>query len=1137
MTDAYGNVSTAATQTITVEETPPTLSINAVEGDNIITFAEASASSGVALSGAVTGLASGASFNVSVVDGAFSKTYSATVGPNGAWTATIPSVDAVTLPSGAATVSAQATDAYGNVSAVVTQTVSVEEAATITISPVDGDNLINFAEARSASGVAITGSVTGLAAGATFNVTVVDGAFSKTYLATVGANGVWTATLPSSDAAALADGTAVVAAKLSGGATAGENVTVAETRPSFTAVADNPAKADLDAGQTVTITLTASEAVTVSGAPTILLNDGGVATYDAAHSTATTLAFDYTVQSGQNTAKLLADVVNLNGGSIVDGYGNAIQLSLGSLAQTGPKIDTQAPVFIGISETPTTGDLGIGRTVRLYLTTDEAVTVSGAPTLTLNDNDVATFDAAASNSTHLAFTYKVAAGQSVASLAATALNLAGGDILDLAGNPANLSLANITQVGPQIDGVAPTITAIQNAPASGDLDAGKTVSLTFTMSKNVIVTGAPLLRLNDGGVARYDAAKSSATQLVFDYTVAAGQNTSSLQVASLGLNGGAIRDAAGNSASLSLTGLTQTGPRIDTKAPTFTAIAETPASGDLDAGKSVKIALTTSEAVTVTGGPTLALDDGGTATYDAANSTATSLVFDYTVSAGQNVAALKATSVNLAGGTIEDLAGNAAVLSLAGLAQTGPKIDTTPPKFTAVAETPSTGDLDAGKTVTIALTASEAVVVTGAPTLTLNDGGVATYDAAKSTATALVFDYTAAAGQNTAALQASAIDLAGGTIDDLAGNAADLSLAGLVQRGPKIDTAPPSITTITETPATGAFDAGKTIVIALTTSEAVAVSGAPTLSLDDGATATYDAAASTATKLVFDYTIASGQNIAALDVSSVNLAGGSIDDLAGNAANLSLAGLAQAGPTVDTTPPTILSFSGAPSIGDLKTGQTETIEVTFSEDVAAKGGPALLLDDGGLATYASGSGSNVLTFDYHVLAGQTSTDLTVVGTDLPTTQAIADLAGNPLAPPATTASLGVAVNNYVTLTGGESFDLLGPTSKDVIFASGATGTLTLSDSREYSGYISGFTSSTTLDLRDIAFGTQSTIGFSGTTSGGVLSVDDGAHLASIALLGDYSTSNFIESSDGYGGTKVTETLVGANSASLTSHAA
>ena len=107
----------------------------------------------------------------------------------------------------------------------------------------------------------------------------------------------------------------------------------------------------------------------------------------------------------------------------------------------------------------------------------------------------------------------------------------------------------------------------------------------------------------------------------------------------------------------------------------------------------------------------------------------------------------------------------------------------------------------------------------------------------------------------------------------------------------------------------------------------------------------------------------------------------------------------------------------------------------------------------------------------------------------------------------------------------------------MIFASGATGTLTLSDSREYSGYISGFTSSTTLDLRDIAFGTQSTIGFSGTTSGGVLSVDDGAHLASIALLGDYSTSNFIESSDGYGGTKVTETLVGANSASLTSHAA
>ena len=52
-------------------------------------------------------------------------------------------------------------------------------------------------------------------------------------------------------------------------------------------------------------------------------------------------------------------------------------------------------------------------------------------------------------------------------------------------------------------------------------------------------------------------------------------------------------------------------------------------------------------------------------------------------------------------------------------------------------------------------TFSRAVTVTGTPTLSLNDGGVASYDAAQSTSTALVFDYTVGAGQNTAALAAT----------------------------------------------------------------------------------------------------------------------------------------------------------------------------------------------------------------------------------------------------------------------------------------------------------------------------------------------------------------------------------------------
>ena len=82
-------------------------------------------------------------------------------------------------------------------------------------------------------------------------------------------------------------------------------------------------------------------------------------------------------------------------------------------------------------------------------------------------------------------------------------------------------------------------------------------------------------------------------------------------------------------------------------------------------------------------------------------------------------------------------------------------------------------------------------VAGGTPTLTLNDGGTATYISGSGTS-ALIFSYTVAAGQNTAALTATAVNLNAATITDGAGNAANLSLSGLTQSGPQIDTTTPT---------------------------------------------------------------------------------------------------------------------------------------------------------------------------------------------------------------------------------------------------------------------------------------------------------------------------------------------------------
>ena len=94
-------------------------------------------------------------------------------------------------------------------------------------------------------------------------------------------------------------------------------------------------------------------------------------------------------------------------------------------------------------------------------------------------------------------------------------------------------------------------------------------------------------------------------------------------------------------------------------------------------------------------------------------------------------------------------------------------------------------------TVTFTLNLNEAVAVAGGtPTLTLNDGGVATYTGGSGTSV-LTFSYTVVAGRNTSALAATAVNLNSATVKDGAGNAANLSLSGLTQSGPQIDTTPP----------------------------------------------------------------------------------------------------------------------------------------------------------------------------------------------------------------------------------------------------------------------------------------------------------------------------------------------------------
>jgi hypothetical protein len=257
-----------------------------------------------------------------------------------------------------------------------------------------------------------------------------------------------------------------------------------------------------------------------------------------------------------------------------------------------------------------------------------------------------------------------------------------------------------------------------------------------------------------------------------------------------------------------------TTPPADTKAPTLNWVAAngpgvTNGTGKVTAGGTIRLSLSFSEAVNVTGLPTLSLNSGGTAKYVSGSGTNT-LQFDYTVAAGQKTADLAITAFNLA--DVKDLAGNALNLSGAptqpagilsiGSGGTRPVHDTTAPQIQWIAAngprvTNGNGIVGVGATVRLSVNFSEAVAVTGTPTLLLNSNGIAKYVSGSGTNT-LQFDYKVAAGQNAADLAISGFNLNG--VKDLAGNA--LNLAG----APRQPAGILAIRTTTPFAAANAFD-------------------------------------------------------------------------------------------------------------------------------------------------------------------------------------------------------------------------------------------------------------------------------------------------------------------------------------------
>jgi hypothetical protein len=174
-------------------------------------------------------------------------------------------------------------------------------------------------------------------------------------------------------------------------------------------------------------------------------------------------------------------------------------------------------------------------------------------------------------------------------------------------DPASFLSASGRNTGLAVDATPPSVQNVTSSTANGTYKAGDVISIQVNLSEAVTVTGTPQLTLETGPTDRatnYISGSGTST-LTFSYTVQPGDTSADIDYQSttaLALNGGTIRDAAGNNAALTLPAPGAVGSLggnkalvIDGVAPTATIVV---ADSTLTVGETSLVTITFSERVT-----------------------------------------------------------------------------------------------------------------------------------------------------------------------------------------------------------------------------------------------------------------------------------------------------------------------------------------------------------------------------------------------------------------------------------------------------------------------------------------------------------------------------------------------------------
>jgi hypothetical protein len=766
-------------------------------------------------------------------------------------------------------------------------------------------------------------------------------------------------------------------------------INVNSLSPRITEVSSSTANGTYKIGDTITITTTFDQVVTVDtggGIPTLLLETGltdRIATY-VSGSGSNTLTFSYTVQAGDISADLdyqSTAALSLNGSSIRGLTANDAVLTLPSLGAAGSLGANKALVVDGIRPAATSISLSdtalrIGETATVTITFAERVVGLDTADFTVASGTLTGLSSADGGLTWTAtFT-----PDSNLSDATNVITLDNTGVMDLAGN---VGSGTTDSANYAIDTLRPTANIVVTDTV---LKAGQSTTVTVTFSE--AVTG---LTMADFSVANGSLSNlTTSDNITWTATLTPSANvTDTTNLVTLDNTG--VQDAAGN---LGVGTTDSNNYIIDTQRPTASIVV---ADSALKAGQTTTVTITFSEAVT---GLT-------TADFNVANGALSNLSSN---DGGITWTATLTPSSNVTDPTNLITLDNTGYTDFAGNTGTGTTdsnnyaIDSLRPTATiTVADTA----LSLGETTTVTITFSEPV----------SGLTVADFTAANGSLSGLS---TSDGGLTWTAIFTPSNNVSDATNVITLDNTGYTDSAGNTGTG-TTDSANYAIDTLRPTATIQLSDsmlaAGETATVTITFSEAVTGLSLADISASNGTLSglsSNDGGVTWTAMLTPTANITASSNLITLNTSGVQDAAGNTgigDTLSDNY-------------VVDTAVPVIGSVS-VPAGAPYNAGDTLTFVVNASEAVLVNGTPRLALDIGGttvFADYIAGSGTATLVFQYSVQPGLNDADgISVTGLQS-NGGSLRDATGN---------AMNLALNN-IGDTSGVRIDTTAPTATLVL---------------------------------------------------------------------------------------------------------